>query len=125
MSISDNSIKHGFGDGLSVSALKVAKPTCAHHSRALLGISAENGRSPVGGGTIDVLESTGRDLRRSRTERELEFGSPDEWAEVGVARDPALRAQAIQRLVRRMRTPVPELDRFQKEVKLAGVSAHA
>lgn len=44
---------------------------------------------------IDVLESTGRDLRWSRTERELEFGSTDEWTEVDVARDRALRVHAI------------------------------
>lgn len=45
--------------------------------------------------TIDVLESTGRDLRWSRTERELEFGSAEEWTEVDVARDRALRVHAI------------------------------
>ncbi len=44
---------------------------------------------------IDVLESTGRDLRWSRTERELEFGSADDWTEVDVARDRALRVHAI------------------------------
>jgi hypothetical protein len=43
---------------------------------------------------IDVLENTGRDLRLSRTERELEFDSVDEWTEVDVARDCASRANA-------------------------------
>jgi hypothetical protein len=45
--------------------------------------------------TIDVLENTGRDLRRSRTERELEFGSADEWTQVDAARDRGLRVHAI------------------------------
>ncbi len=45
--------------------------------------------------TIDVLESTGRDLRWSRREREFEFGSADEWTEVDLARDRALRVHAI------------------------------
>jgi hypothetical protein len=44
--------------------------------------------------TIDVLDNTGRDLRLSRSERELEFGSADEWADVDVARDRVLRANA-------------------------------
>lgn len=44
--------------------------------------------------TIDVLDGTGRDLRLSRTERELELSSADEWTEVDVARDRALRANA-------------------------------
>jgi len=44
--------------------------------------------------TIDVLENTGRDLRWSRTEGELRFGSADEWTEVDVARDRALRVHA-------------------------------
>jgi hypothetical protein len=45
--------------------------------------------------TIDVLESAGRDLRWSRTERELEFHSADEWAEGDVAMDRALRVHAL------------------------------
>ena len=49
--------------------------------------------------TIDVLENTGRDLRRSRTERELEGTSLDAWAEVDVVRDRELRRHASERQV--------------------------
>src|ERR1700728_2892344 len=44
--------------------------------------------------TIDVLESTGRDLRVSRTERELEASSFEGFAEHDVARDRELRRHA-------------------------------
>ncbi len=49
--------------------------------------------------TIDVLESTGRDLRVSRTERELEASSFEGFAEHDVARDRELRRHAAERQV--------------------------
>ena len=49
--------------------------------------------------TIDVLESTRRDLRVSRHERELEGSSSDEWAEVDVVRDRGLRRNAAERQI--------------------------
>jgi hypothetical protein len=49
--------------------------------------------------TIDVLEGTGRDLRLSRTEWELEGTSFDAWAEVDVVRDRELRRHATERQI--------------------------
>jgi hypothetical protein len=46
--------------------------------------------------TIDVLESTGRDLRLSRTEREREGSSFDRFAEDDIVRDRELRAHALR-----------------------------
>ena len=48
---------------------------------------------------IDVLENTGRDLRRSRTERELEQTSLDVWAEVDAVRDRELRRHSPERQI--------------------------
>ena len=49
--------------------------------------------------TIDVLENTGRDLRLSRTERELEGSSFDSFAEPDVIRDRELRRHAAERQI--------------------------
>jgi hypothetical protein len=49
--------------------------------------------------TIDVLEGTGRDLRLSRTEWELEGSSFDRFAEDDVVRDRELRRNAAEQQV--------------------------
>jgi hypothetical protein len=49
--------------------------------------------------TIDVLENTGRDLRWSRTDRELEGSSLESFAEHEVARERELRRHAAERQV--------------------------
>jgi hypothetical protein len=49
--------------------------------------------------TIDVLDNTGSDLRRSRTELEREGTSFDAWAEVDVVRDRELRRHATERQI--------------------------
>lgn len=49
--------------------------------------------------TIDVLEDTGRDLRRSRTERELPSGRPDRFIEGDLVRDRELRRYAAERQI--------------------------
>jgi hypothetical protein len=49
--------------------------------------------------TIDVLENTGRDLRVSRTEQELDGSSTHRWAEVDVVRDRDLRRNSADRQI--------------------------
>jgi CDI immunity proteins len=49
--------------------------------------------------TIDVLEETGRDLRRSRTEWELQSGRPDRFIEGDLVRDRELRSHAKERQI--------------------------
>jgi hypothetical protein len=49
--------------------------------------------------TIDVLENTGRDLRRSGTKSELEESSFESFAEHEVAREQELRSHAAERQV--------------------------
>jgi len=49
--------------------------------------------------TIDVLEDTGRDLRRSRTEWELQSGRPDRFIEGDLVRDRELRRHAAERQI--------------------------
>jgi hypothetical protein len=46
--------------------------------------------------TVDVLDPTGRDLHRSRTDWELQFHSTESWSEADTARDRSLRANAIR-----------------------------
>jgi len=48
---------------------------------------------------IDVLEDTGRDLRWSRTEWELESGRPDRFVERELVRDRELRRRAAERQI--------------------------
>jgi len=49
--------------------------------------------------TIDVLEDTGRDLRRSRAEWELQSGHPDRFIEDDRVRDRELRRHAAERQI--------------------------
>jgi hypothetical protein len=49
--------------------------------------------------TIDVLEDAGRDLRRSRTEWELQSGRPDRFIEDDLVRDRELRRHAAERQI--------------------------
>ena len=46
--------------------------------------------------TIDVLEDTGRDLRRHHTEAEISFGWADEPTTAELTRDQALRSHAAE-----------------------------
>jgi hypothetical protein len=47
--------------------------------------------------TIDVLEETGRDLRRSRADWELQSGHPDRFRDGDVVRDRELRRHAAEK----------------------------
>jgi CDI immunity proteins len=49
--------------------------------------------------TIDVLEDTGRDLRRSRTEWDLQTGRPDRFIEDDLVQDRELRRHAKERQI--------------------------
>jgi hypothetical protein len=64
----------------------------SEHAMALGG--SMGGARALSLATIDVLESTGRDLHWSRTEREREGTSFDRFAEDDVVRDRGLRAHA-------------------------------
>jgi hypothetical protein len=49
--------------------------------------------------TVDVLDPTGRDLHRSRTEWELQFHSTESWSETDTGRDRELRRHAADRQI--------------------------
>ena len=64
---------------------------------ALVGRGGMGGARALSLATIDVLEGTGRDLRRHRTDAELEWGWSDQPLESERIRDRELRLRAAEK----------------------------